>query len=287
MTHTGGRCFMLLDNYVLDFDHTVYFEGDKILKIDGLSELSTTYATTGNASSNGTIIIGRNINSRSVNIVCSVARNKADYLMRYFKPQNEFILYVGDRKINCACEFSKISYDDGYELDPFITLTLLCPDPYFYDVSDFGKNIAGIMPLFGFPWRATKADGIRFGYRIFSDRTIFANAGDAAVGLKVIFVAARGTADNISIENLRTGQFVKVNLHLNKGDKLEISTITGQKYIKKNGEDAFVNIDRLSDFFTLSVGDNLLKYNAEIGKTNLDAYLYYTPIYINGEVVEI
>lgn len=281
---------MVLDNYVLDFDHTIYFEGDKILQASGLSEISTTYNTTGNASSNGSIIIGRNTDSRSIVLVCSIGKKNADYIMRYFKPQNKFVLYVGDRKINCVCELSKLSYDDGYYLDPYITLELFCPDPYFYDTSDFGKNIAGIMPMFGFPWRVTKASGITFGYRIFSDRTIFSNKGDAPVGLKIIFVAARGYAENISIENLRTGQFVKVNLNLNKGDKLEISTVTGKNpseiYIKKNGENAFSHIDRLSDFFTLDIGDNLLKYDAETGSTNLDAYLYYTPVYVNGEVVE-
>lgn len=279
---------MNIENYILDFNHEVYFDGKDILQpVNGLSEISASYETAKNAANNGSIIIGRNINERSISFTCSIERSKADYLVRYFKPQKNFILYVGDRKINCVCEVSKISYDDGYYLEPYLTLNLLCPDPYFYDISDFGKNIAGIMPMFGFPWRATKQKGITFGYRIFSERTIFPNKGDGAVGLRIVFIAARGTAGNISIENLRTRQFVKVNLQLEKGDRLEISTISGQKYIKKNEISVFEYIDKMSDFFTLEVGDNLLKYDTESGRTNLDVYLYYTPVYLNGEVVEL
>ena len=69
---------------------------------------------------------------------------------------------------------------------------------------------------------------------------------------------------------------------LTEGDVLEVSTVAGDCYIRLNGEDIFDKIDHMSDFFKLSIGDNFLQYSADIGETEMNVYLYYTPKYLNG-----
>ena len=70
------------------------------------------------------------------------------------------------------------------------------------------------------------------------------------------------------------------HLQLAKGDTLIVDTNSGKKRVTLNGENVFHKIDRQSSFFQLSVGDNVLEYNAEENYTNLNVKLYYTPKYL-------
>lgn len=277
---------MLIKDFKLDFDHKIIFD-DKILQCDGLCETVTAYETADNAGMDGSHVIGKRKESGAINIKVKITNDKADYLQRYFAAGSEHILYVGHRKIKCCTELSKIERDRGnLHSAPVLILQMYAPDPYFYDVYDFGKNLAGIQPMFGFPWSATTQDGFATGYRIFHDKTIFENKGDVDVGIKVIFKAARGTAENVRFTNLDTSEFVEVITSMELKDTLEISTVTGDKYIRLNGVDIFNTVNRKSKFFALAVGNNLLKYSAHTGETNLDVYLYYVPKYTNGLVVD-
>lgn len=279
---------MFYKDYELNFNNEVSIRANDILSIKGLADISASYKTLDNAVGDGEIIVGRTVNSRSPKIKFRVSSILSDTMVRYFRPHSNHVLYIDTRKINCNIKSAELTWDDGYANDPAVELTLFCPDPYFYDISDFGQNIAGIQPMFGFPWTATIDDGITFGYRIFSDSTIFRNAGDKPVGFKAVLTAARGTATNVKFENLITGEYLRVVVSLDQGDYVEISTVqsTGEQYIRKNGVDIFADIDRLSDFFLLARGDNFLKYSADTGVTNLDVVLYYTPVYGNGMVVD-
>lgn len=280
---------MYYKDFILNFNNEVSVQAGQILSIKGLSEITASYKTLDNAIGDGEIIVGRSANSRSPKINFKVSAYLADTMQRYFRVASDHVLYIDERKINCNIKSSTLVWDDGYDNDPVLELILYCPDPYFYDVSDFGQNIAGIQPMFGFPWTATIDDGITFGYRIFSDSTIFANAGDKPVGFRAVITASRGDATNVKFENLVTGDFLRVNVSLAQGDVLEFSTVQkqGEQYIRKNGVDIFADIDRLSDFFLLARGDNYLKYSADTGVTNLDVVLYYTPVYSNGMEVDI
>ena len=277
---------MIVKDFVLDFDHKVFL-GDNVFQCDGLTEISNAFETARNAGAEGEYIIGKTKNGRPINIRAKITNAEADGLQRYFAQGEEHTLYIGNRKINCYCELSKIERSNGnLNVFPVLALQLFAPDPYFYDVFNFGENLAGVQPMFGFPWMSTKQDGFATGYKIFGGRVAFANKGDVAVGFNVKFKAARGTAKNIRFSNLDTGEFIEVLCDLIQDDELEISTITGKKYIKLNGVDIFNQINRKSTFFSLSKGNTLLGFSAEVGETNLDAYLYCVPKYTNGLVID-
>lgn len=279
---------MNYQTYEFDFDHKLTIYANQVRSVEGLSDVSVSYKTSENANGDGLIVLGKRVEERNATIEFEPPYELADYYQRFFNAYDERVLYLEDRKINCKIKSCTLKYADGYENVPIIKLGLFCPDPYFYDVSDFGQNIAGIQPSFGFPWTATVSDGITFGYRIFSDKTIFQNNGDKPVGFRTKIVAVRGTASNVKFMNLNTGEYVRVVVNMAQNDVLEISTIPkfNETYIKLNGVSIFQDIDRLSDFFMLDRGDNFLQYSADTGGTNLDVYLYYTPVYQNGLVVD-
>lgn len=281
-------------NITFNFNNELIFRGSQLLSDpQGLATIEYQIVTEEAADGQGEIELGTTVSPRSFEIDFEVLRSQADSLSRYFQRNKSLVLTVGDRKINCKSTRVVINNQDGYFIDPILHLEFTASDPYFYDVSDFGKNLAGIKPLFKFPYTVSKKHPLVTGYRLFSDRSIFVNAGDQPVGLKVVFQATRGDATNIKFTNLKTGKYLKINnLEMAQGDRVTISTLRGNKsvfkYTKATGlnESIFADVDRLSEFFYLDVGDNLLKYEADTGQTNVDVYLYYTPIYANGWSVE-
>lgn len=276
---------MKVKDFKLDFNHEVIFD-KTILELTGLNDIALEYDTQQNATAPGYVIIGKNYTEREINMIVQITHSTADSLQRYFASKEEHMLYVGNRKIRCNCTNTELDYRSNLNLAPLLKLSFIAPDIFFEDVSDFGENLAAIVPRFGFPWRYTKQSGITFGFRKYSKRTMIMNNGDRPVGIKCIFVSARGSSSGISIKNIRTGEYVKVNVELNQKDKLEISTIAKKKHITLNGVDIFPKIDKLSDFFNLEVGENYLEYDAEVGDTNLDVFLYYVQLYSNGMVID-
>lgn len=266
--------------FSLDFNHEIIWDSG-FLTLSGLSGLECSLTKTENGSGDGTVVAGKRYSSRDIVIKKRISWDNADYYQRYFESR-EHLLYIGKRRIFCICKLAEIDHRSRFALQPNFTLHLHCPDPYFYDVSDYTKNLAEIMPQFGFPWTVTKAHGISCGYRMYSDQTIFKNAGVCPVGMKVRFVARRGGAENFTIENAKTGQYVTVYTTLEQGEVLEISTVWGEKYVRKNGENIYDSADSLSSFFELAVGDNYLSYEVEEGQTNVDVYLSYSPKFRNA-----
>ncbi len=274
--------------FEIKFSNGIKISGSKIIELIGFSDFATEFETVEASDGNGVVVVGEKALPRNITLTFSVNKEIADDTFRAFKQNQSYQLQIGEREITCNVERIRLNYEFGYFANPVITLNLYCPNPYFEDISDFGLNIAGIASMFGFPWvRPTIALGITMGYKLFSDRTIFRNNGDLNVGFKIIFKSARGSSKNVYIKHLTDNKMIKVNnLDLVKNDVVEISTVAGKKYITKNGINIYSDIDRESEFFTLNKGDNFLEFGAEIGKTNLDVYLYYTPLYSNGLVVD-
>ncbi|MDT2304984.1 phage tail family protein [Paenibacillus larvae] len=77
----------------------------------------------------------------------------------------------------------------------------------------------------------------------------------------------RGPAQNPTVYNQFTGQFIRVKRDLSENDILHIDTTFGKKrveIVRASGrvENAFHYIDLASSFFQLVVGKNILEYNS-------------------------
>lgn len=259
----------------------ITFHGDQITEWNGFQIVTVEHELVKNALGNGTIVTGSYMPQREMDITVRIDRNKADKTLRYFTANKEHVLQIGRRKANILVESAEIKWSHRLYNDPFLHLEMIAPDPFFYDVSNFGRNLANIVPKFSFPWTYSLDKPISFGYREFTDRTVFTNDGDEKVGVK-FRIEALDTVQNVKLENLRTGEYMIVNQTLQQGDILEVSTVGGDSYILLNGEDIFDQIDRLSNFFKLEVGDNFLQYSAQLGTSEMDVYLYYRPKYLTG-----
>ncbi|MFB8985000.1 phage tail family protein, partial [Clostridioides difficile] len=102
--------------------------------------------------------------------------------------------------------------------------------------------------------------------------------------MKIQFKAL-ATVDNPSLFNVNTREYIKINRTLEAGDLLEITTEFANKRIelvKSNYEriNVFNWIDLDSEFLQLEVGDNLFRYDADVGIDNLEMSIYYNPLYL-------
>lgn len=147
-----------------------------------------------------------------------------------------------------------------------------CDDPYIYEYEESKVDIALWIGTFEFPLEIPE-EGIEMGYRSESLIVNVPNEGQVESGMTIRFKAL-GTVVNPSLINVNTHETLKLNITMQGGDIIEISTYKGNKYIKltRGGVkyDAFNSLVLSSEFLQLDVGDNLFRYDAEQYLDNLE-----------------
>lgn len=154
-------------------------------------------------------------------------------------------------------------------------ISIICPYPFFQSVTERNRVMFyGEEPAFEFPFSNEGEEPVlEMGYVHMVTEANVLYTGDSEVGI-IITIHAIGSAKNVSIFNLDTGESMKLKVDLVKGDDIIISTVKGEKYVHKLQDGVDTNalncIDRDADWFLLSKGDNLFAYTAEEGLRNLD-----------------
>lgn len=132
-------------------------------------------------------------------------------------------------------------------------IQIICHNPFWLDSFTESREMSYLM------------GGIRFNLRL---PTNFSNRGfrrkcinDGDVDTPII-IEFKGPAINPTVNNLSTGEFIRLNRELKENDVLNISTEFGKKYVGVNGENAFHYIDLDSVFWSLVPGENILSYES-------------------------
>ena len=165
-------------------------------------------------------------------------------------------------------------------------LSIICPYPYFYDGSPDGNNVTiffGVEPLFEFPFsnESLVEHLIIMGEIKNKTEELIYYSGDSEVGV-TIYIDAIGEVHNLIIHNVGTRESMFINTDklakltgsgIIAGDRIIISTVRGNKSITLLRSGIYTNIlnvlDRGSDWFQLTKGDNIFAFEAESGTTNL------------------
>lgn len=144
-------------------------------------------------------------------------------------------------------------------------IQFLATDPYIYDVAEQNVDIALWMPLFSFPLEIPD-EGIEIGQRSKSLIVNVENKGHVETGMMIRFSAV-ATVKNPKLINLNNYEELKLNVTMQGGDIIEVSTYRGKRSITliRNVErtNIFNVLDLASKFIQLDVGDNLIRYDAE------------------------
>lgn len=163
-------------------------------------------------------------------------------------------------------------------------ISIICPNPYFYSSGDGNTTVfSGIEPMFKFPFsnESLTEKLIMMGSIENRSEQNIIYEGDVEIGI-TITIHAVGSASGITIYNINTREQMSINStkleqltgsDIVNGDDIIISTVQGSKSITLTRDGATTNIlnclDKNSDWFVLSKGDNIFAYTAEEGAQNL------------------
>lgn len=271
------------------FSHASVFHSNEV---SGLSDVRNAIYSINSMGQDGDTYLGNRIEAREIEIVGSInERNKdqmRDYrrkLNRVLNPQYSATLTyeygtfkrVIDCKVDNAPVFSRKAIFQDF------TVQLLCLNPFWRKDSKIRDDIATWIGGFEFPEEIPAATGWQVGYRQPSLIVNVLNDGDVKAGIRVEF-RSLGIVKNPSLLNVDTQEFIKLNITMEAGDTLSVSTGYGEKEVtlKRGGAttDAFRYLDVDSSYLQLSVGDNLFRYSAEENLENLEVSIYHDDLYL-------
>lgn len=169
------------------------------------------------------------------------------------------------------------------------TISIICPDPFFYSTNDEETLFSGVEPMFEFAFENNSLEVPLLEMSSIQTKTeqVIVYDGTAEIGM-IMNIHAFGEVTNITIANNLTRETMKINTDKLKtlmgtetgimsGDTIIINTNRGSKSIILLREGVEYNIlnclEKGSKWFTLVKGDNIFSYTAETGAVNLSFYI--------------
>lgn len=237
----------------------------------------------------GVTYIDSLLNERSMELKVLILENNHDELLRkrqfissVFNPKLGIgtLVYMNgktQKKIKCVV-YGTVKILTGQEnkglLHQRVIINLLCPEPFWEDISQSQYTMRDFTGSFTFPFNLPTNFAMR------GDFCMIFNDGDVSMPIEVIF---KGNALNPTLTNLTTGEFIKVNRLIPDGYKLILNTAFGNKKVEIESpegtkENAFHYIDLDSTFFSLPVGETKIGFMADEGKP--EVYVRYNKKYL-------
>lgn len=204
------------------------------------------------------------------------------------------------KKITIATD-SKTIFCNGYvesneptifSKDTGTQVSIICPDPFFYSDDTITTIFTGITDLFTFPFEnASLVSNLLEMSQLFVNKeaTVF-YSGDIPTGVLIDILLTGSVSGTLTIYNVTTGESMPITLAalplqpLAVGDQIQINTTSrGQRWIwhVRNGVayNALQALDIDTDWFTISYGDNVFKYTATSGVTNMLFNIQHRVVY--------
>lgn len=209
---------------------------------------------------------------------------------KYFPIKKKVYLTIEtDNHISEIEGYVESNEPDIFSSNESTTISIICPNPFFYSKRINETLFSGIKPTFEFPFENNSLEEPLLELGTIENKTeqIIVYDGNSEIGM-TIYIHAIGEASNITIVNNLTKEIMVINTDKLKilmetdyaiiaGDTIIINTTTNNKSITllRNGVTTNILncIERGSKWFTLVKGDNIFSYDAEIGSSNLQFYI--------------
>jgi hypothetical protein len=251
-----------------------------IEKIDGIGSPEIEIYDEDNAIGDGSTITAVRVKKREWGFTVSLkspadndAQRKAQ--IAFYRPHSTYKAVITYRGVQRWLPCRLVSADEPvvniYDTES-LEVKMVAPDPFFRSMDEFGKDIANIIGLFGFPYVSIMDKGFRIGYYEFADNLVIENDGDADTDFRVRIVA---TGDVTNPKISCNGQFAQYTGTMAEGDVL-IFDFQEHK-VTKNGANVIASLSDNSTLTKMSLvtGSNTIKYEAEIGGSMMNVYVYF------------
>lgn len=287
---------LTITNYLGESIHITLTETDPdhglmVQSITGLGPPKADINLTNLATNDGSLFNSARANERNIVIdfLFGFSPRVEDARQRTYKympiKQELTFLVEADNRIAYTTGYVESNTPDIFSKNESNSVSIICPDPYFYSQYLNETVFSGIVPLFEFEFSNESLEEplLEMGsIEIEKEKTVYYD-GEAEVGV-VITIHALGEVRNITIYNTGTREYMRIDTDklakitgqgkgMITGDDIIINTIRGKKSIQLLRGGHYRNIlnclDRDSDWFHLTKGDNIFAYIADYGEEDI------------------
>lgn len=272
--------------------------GFAVSQITGLGPVKADISTTSYATRDGSVYNSSRIDNRNIVISFIFVSRGGDSIetirqrtYNFFSVKSRITLkFVTDNR-ECSID----GYVESNEPDIFskyegTQISVICPDPYFYDSSTTQKvSFIGTVGAFHFPFRneGTDKKTIIMGKVTRRLTKAFVYDGEGRSGASIILDFLGTVGGRITVKNVTTGQKMIIDTALfgngytlKAGDRIQISTYPGNKYVRLgksvNGAapSSYLNILNCmaagSEWIEVVHGENVFDISADAGQEQID-----------------
>lgn len=270
-----------------------------LISATGLGANDATVNTTPLATTDGSIYNSARANERNIVlkfrfVLAPSIEATRQRTYRYFpvKRQLELIVETDERTIGILGNVES-NEADIFSKQEGCSISILCPDPFFYSINRREEVFSGVEPLFEFPFENESLDEptIEFGeIKDYREQTIWYD-GDEEVGI-TINIHANSEVKGLIIYNAKNRETMRIDSNIvadltgdgiKKGDDVIICTERRNKSVTLLRNGYYKNIinalERGSDWFKLAKGDNIFAFYADEGMDELTFTITYRKLY--------
>lgn len=247
----------------------------QVTSVTGLNPPAAAISTTVVAGFDGERFNSSRMDKRNIVISFVINSNVDDNITRLNRvifPKRYLKVYYKSRSKDLYIE----GYTESFEYDHFdnkiaCQLSVICPSPFWISNELTEALLSPVVDLFEFPF-SIPVEGIALSEFVGSKTGNVDNNGNIETGV-IIEIEAINNIIEPTIINVNTGQRMTVNVEMNDGDRIIISTIKGNKYIKLDCncvESNLINdLTPDSEWIQLLPGSNRFNYTALYGESNM------------------
>lgn len=267
-----------------------------IKSIDGLGPPSASISTQDIATIDGSVYIGSRLETRNLVIELgmmdkpSVEENRLK-TYKYFPTKRpvSVVVITDNNKVKIE-GYVESNEPDIFSDEESTKISILCPDPYFYDIEPTQKNFSEVDPLFEFEFsNESVTENLLIMSEIRTDTRsliVYPGDGDTGVNIKIKMLADVSvfemydvfTQDSIKLYGNKMPS--SLGTVFKKNDIIEINTVKGNKYVYLVRAGYTTNIisalDKKATWFQLTPGDNIFAYTADSGKNDEQVVVTFT-----------
>lgn len=276
--------------------------GMVISRIEGLGPPKANVSMTDLATMDGSLFNSARAERRNITVhmlftFAPTIEDARQRTYKYFpiKKELEFLIETDNRVLKTK-GVVETNEPDIFSENESNNISILCDDPYFYSAGEDGTKLTvffGIEPLFEFEFgnESLTESLLEFGsIENETEKNIYYE-GDAEIGI-TINIHSLGDVGDITIYNTGTREVMKISASriqeltgsgIIAGDDIIITTMRGDKKIGLLRNGRYTNIlnalDKGSDWFQLTKGDNIFAYTASFGSENLQFQIQNQVLY--------
>lgn len=214
---------------------------------------------------------------------------------RYFPLKKEITITVyTDSQILYTKGYVESNEPEIFSMQEYATISVICPDPFMYELGDDKTVFSGVRGTFEFPFsNESLSDKLLEMGQIWIDTSaVLTYDGTIDTGI-LIKINVNDECENIRLFNVETHEQILIDTDkiqsisgngLQFGDEIIISTVRGDRYCRLLRQGEYINVigalGRDTDWFQISNGDNVFGFSAERGESNISVTFSYQNAYM-------